>query len=108
MASMTMTASFLATGSTMAKQPLTTPRRGLIVAKASTPADGDKVSVEMKNREESSNGRRNLVFVAAATAAFSVAKIAMADDEPKAGTPEAKKKYSPVCVTMPTARICRK
>jgi hypothetical protein len=104
MASMTMTASFLA-GSTMAKQPLTTPRRGLIVAKASRTTEG--VNVEMKNKEESSSGRRDLMFAAAAAAAYSIARVAIADEEPRRGTPEAKKKYAPICVTMPTARICR-
>ncbi|XP_065867216.1 photosystem II 5 kDa protein, chloroplastic [Euphorbia lathyris] len=106
MASMTMTASFLA-GSTITKQPLTAPRRGLIVAKAS---NGERVNVEMKNKEEESvNGRRDLVFAAAAAAAaISFGKVAMADDEPQRGSPEAKKKYGPICVTMPTARICRK
>ncbi|KAJ4840303.1 hypothetical protein Tsubulata_022048 [Turnera subulata] len=63
----------------------------------------------MKNREESSsNGRRDLVFAVAAAAACSIAKIAMADEEPKNGTPEAKKKYASICVQMPTARVCRK
>ncbi|KAJ6670800.1 PHOTOSYSTEM II 5 KDA PROTEIN CHLOROPLASTIC [Salix viminalis] len=107
MASITMTASFL-TGSTMAKQPSTAPRGGLIVAKASTATE--RVNVEMKNKEESSSGRRDLLFAAAAAAAAaacSIARVAMADEEPKSGTPEAKKKYAPICVTMPTARICR-
>ncbi|KAJ6755210.1 PHOTOSYSTEM II 5 KDA PROTEIN CHLOROPLASTIC [Salix purpurea] len=105
MASMTMTASFLA-GSAMAKHPsTTTPRRGLIVAKASRTTEG--VNVEVKNKEESSSGRRDLMFAAAAAAACSIARVAMADEEPKRGTPEAKKKYAPICVTMPTARICR-
>lgn len=104
---MTMTASFLA-GSSLAKQPITTPRRGLIVAKASRATEEERVSVEMKKKEESSSGRRDLVFsAAAAAAAFSIAKVAMAEGEPKAGTPEAKKKYASICVTMPTARICR-
>ncbi|KAG6761016.1 hypothetical protein POTOM_034205 [Populus tomentosa] len=100
MASMTMTASFL-TGSAMAKQPSTTPRRGLIVAKASRTTEGE--NVEMKNREESSGGRRDLMFAAAAAAAYSIARVAIADEEPRRGTPEAKKKYAPICVTMPTA-----
>ena len=104
MASMTMTASF-PTGSAMAKQPSTTPRRGLIVAKASRATEG--VNVEMKNKEESSSGRRDLMFAAAAAAACSFARVAIADEEPRRGTPEAKKKYAPICVTMPTARICR-
>lgn len=48
------------------------------------------------------------MFAAAAAAVCSVAGVAMADDEPKNGTPEAKKKYAQICVTMPTARVCRK
>ncbi|CAK7331068.1 unnamed protein product [Dovyalis caffra] len=105
MASMTMTASLLA-GSTMAKQPFTAPRKGFTVAKASRGTEG--VNVEMKKKkEESSGGRRDLMFAAAAAAAYSIARVAMADDEPKRGTPAAKKKYAPICVTMPTARICR-
>lgn len=104
MASMTMTASFLA--STITKP--STPRRSLIVAKASRALEAEKATVEMKNsKEESSSGRRDLIFAAAAAAACSIAKVAMAD-EPERGTPAAKKKYAPVCVTMPTARICRK
>ncbi|KAG6629917.1 hypothetical protein I3843_14G118900 [Carya illinoinensis] len=107
MASMTMTASF----SVVTKLPASTSARrpGLIVAKASTVTDAEKANLEFKHnsKEESSSGRRDLVFAAAAAAAFSVAKLAIAE-EPKRGTPEAKKKYAPVCVTMPTARICRK
>ncbi|KAK4765300.1 hypothetical protein SAY86_026390 [Trapa natans] len=110
MASMTaMTASFLA----CAVQPVSAPHRGMVVAKAAARAvDGEKASVELKNigkAEESVNGRRDLVFAAASAAVISVAGAAFAeDDEPKSGTAEAKKKYSAVCVTMPTARICRK
>ncbi|KAJ8751269.1 hypothetical protein K2173_016450 [Erythroxylum novogranatense] len=107
MASTTMTASFLA-GSALTKQPLTAPRRGLTVAKASRATDEEMVNLEMKKREGNCSGRRDLVFAAAAAAAYSIAKVAMADVEPRPGTPEAKKKYSPICVTMPTARICRK
>ncbi|GMI97431.1 hypothetical protein like AT1G51400 [Hibiscus trionum] len=66
---------------------------------------GEKGSMEMK--QESSSGRRDLVFAAAAAAVCSFANVAMGE-EPKPGTPEAKKKYAPICVTMPTARICRK
>ena len=46
------------------------------------------------------------MFAVAAAAVFSVAGMAVAD-EPKPGTSEAKKKYAPVCVTNPTASICR-
>lgn len=72
---------------------------------AAKAVEGEKVSYD--NDNQSSHGRRNLMFVAAAAAVCSVAGMAVAD-EPKPGTPEAKKKYAPVCVTMPTARICRK
>ncbi|KAL4612256.1 hypothetical protein ACB098_08G155700 [Castanea mollissima] len=108
MASMTMTASFLAGAtSTVTKQhPSSSARRGLVVAKAS---EGEKTNLEFNNSKEerSSSGRRDLVFAAAAAAAaaFSVAKVALAD-EPKKGSPEARKKYAPICATMPTARIC--
>ncbi|KAK6937149.1 hypothetical protein RJ641_034179 [Dillenia turbinata] len=108
MASVTMTASFLA-GSTLSasKQPSMTPRGVSIIAKAS--ASSEQVVLDKKKivNEESGNRRRNMVLAAAAAAVCSVASVAMAD-EPKPGTPEAKKKYAPICVTMPTARICHK
>lgn len=78
------------------------------MAKASSAPEGEKGSLEMKksSSSSSSSGRRDLMFAAAAAALCSIAKAAMAD-EPKRGTKEAKEKYAPVCVTMPTARICR-
>ncbi|XVF19289.1 hypothetical protein REPUB_Repub11eG0097400 [Reevesia pubescens] len=106
MASMSMTASLLpSSSSTLSRLPPTTVRRGRIVAKAARADQGEKASWELK--QESSNGRRELIFAAVAAAAWSFANIAMGE-EPKRGTPEAKKKYAPICVTMPTARICRK
>ncbi|GMJ07082.1 photosystem II subunit T [Hibiscus trionum] len=106
MASMSMTASLLP-GSTSAltRLPSRPARRGVIVAKAGSADQGEKAGLEMK--QESSNGRRDLMFAAAAAAVWSVANVAMGE-EPKSGTPEAKKKYAPICVTMPTAKICRK
>ncbi|KAL0550810.1 hypothetical protein IC582_009874 [Cucumis melo] len=106
MASMAMTASFLPTTAT--KQPSATPRRALIVAKASTSNETSNVNLEVKNvKVESRQGRRELVAAAVTVAAATLAKAAMAD-EPARGSPEAKQKYAPICVTMPTARICRK
>ncbi|KAB2606182.1 photosystem II 5 kDa protein [Pyrus ussuriensis x Pyrus communis] len=105
MASMTMTAaSFLTAGSasTIAK-PSTSSRRSLVVAKAAARAPEGETK---KEESSSSSGRRDLIFAAAAAAACSLAKAALAD-EPKRGSKEAKEKYAPVCVTMPTARICR-
>lgn len=107
---MAMTASFLPV---TAKHPSATARRSLVVAKASTsgatPNDGSNASLEIKNlKVDGSQGRRELVAAAMTVAAATLAKAAMADDEPERGTAEAKKKYAVICVTMPTARICRK
>ncbi|TKY49605.1 Photosystem II 5 kDa protein [Spatholobus suberectus] len=103
MASFTMTASILGCPAVANRSAVATHRR--LVVNAARAVEGEKVSND--NDKEGSNGRRNLMFVAAAAAVCSVAGMALAD-EPKAGTPEAKKKYAPVCVTMPTARICHK
>lgn len=107
---MTMTASFLGgTAAFISKQlPATTAGRrgGAVKVKASRDvSDGEKMVV---NRDDSGNGRRDLMFAVAAAAACTLAKAALAEVEPKPGSPEAKKKYAPVCVTMPTARICHK
>ncbi|CAA2992238.1 Hypothetical predicted protein [Olea europaea subsp. europaea] len=100
MASMTMTASFLG-GSPISKQPPTATRRGeIFTVKASK-----EEKVVTGTNEEGNGTRRDLMFAVAAAATFSVAKVAMADD-PKRGSAEAKKKYAPICVTMPTARVC--
>lgn len=107
---MSMTASSFLNGSTSfstitATKPPATARRGLVVAKATSDSEGEKSNMQVK--KSSGSGRRDLVFAAAAAAAWSIGKVAVAE-EPKPGTPEAKKKYAPICVTMPTARICRK
>ncbi|MBA0817982.1 hypothetical protein Gohar_028062 [Gossypium harknessii] len=109
MASMSMTASLLpSSSSSLTRLPSRAARRGAIVAKATSANQGDKASLEIM-KQEGSNGRRELIFAAAAAAAAacSVANVAMGEEEPKRGTAEAKKKYAPICVTMPTARICR-
>ncbi|CAN1750878.1 Photosystem II 5 kDa protein, chloroplastic [Linum perenne] len=104
MASMTMAAASFTAGGSF--KPITAPRRAMsVVAKASS----NEMKATESNKEEissSNNGRRDLMFGAVAAAAYSIARVAMAD-EPKRGSPEAKKKYAPICVTMPTARICR-
>lgn len=104
MASFTMTASILGSPAVTNRSAVATQRRSLVV-NAAKAVEAEKVSYD--NDMDGSNGRRNLMFAAAAAAAVcSVAGMAVAD-EPKPGTPEAKKKYAPICVTMPTARICR-
>ncbi|PSR86817.1 Photosystem II protein [Actinidia chinensis var. chinensis] len=109
MASMTMPASFLGSSTAaISKTTISRHRQVAVVAKATSNVN-ESVSFKTENKEErgSSGGRRELVFAAAAAAMWSAARVAGAV-EPKKGTPEAKKKYAPVCVTMPTARICHK
>ncbi|GJR07215.1 photosystem II 5 kDa protein, chloroplastic [Tanacetum coccineum] len=77
------------------------------MANASNAAGVEKVVADEKKDATNTNGRRDMVFAFAAAAALSMANVALADDEPKRGTEAAKKKYATVCVTMPTARICR-
>ncbi|KAI4385381.1 hypothetical protein MLD38_003415 [Melastoma candidum] len=106
MASLTMAAASFVATSVVAKQPA---RSLVVTAKASSSQPQQKESIEFKVREEETGTRRDLVFAAVASAAMAlIAKAALADDEPKPGTPDAKKKYAPVCVTMPTAKICHK
>lgn len=96
-------------GTTLAnRSPVAATSRRLVITNAARGAEGGKVMVvNCDTKKESNNGRRDLVFAAAAAAVCSVAGIAVAV-EPKRGTSEARKTYAPVCVTMPTARICRK
>ncbi|XP_071709422.1 photosystem II 5 kDa protein, chloroplastic-like [Rutidosis leptorrhynchoides] len=112
MASMTITSSFLGGSAAIAvtKQPSTaTSRPGLVMmANASKMSKVEKVILDENKEENNTNGRRNMMFAVAAAAALSLANVALAaDEEPKRGTEAAKKKYAQVCVTMPTARICR-
>ncbi|KAK3223944.1 hypothetical protein Dsin_010969 [Dipteronia sinensis] len=109
MASMTMTSSFLGTttATMVSHSPATSRRRLAVVASASKRVEGEKVKLNIDAKKESNNGRRDLMFAAAAAAVCSAAGIAVAE-EPKAGTPEARKFYAPVCVTMPTAKACHK
>ncbi|XP_059286114.1 photosystem II 5 kDa protein, chloroplastic-like [Lycium ferocissimum] len=109
MASMTMTTS-LAGGSVAAltKAPAATNRPRVVMVKASSKVpEAENVVMSNKNETTNNSGRRELFFAMAAAAACSVAGAAMAEDEPKRGSPEAKKKYYQVCVSNPTARICR-
>lgn len=61
------------------------------------------------NAEEKVSGRRVVMLGVAAAAAVAVGSIQRSAfaDEPKPGSAEAKKKYASICVTMPTAKICR-
>ncbi|XP_022756806.1 photosystem II 5 kDa protein, chloroplastic-like [Durio zibethinus] len=106
MASITMTASCLGTTSLTKGSPRIAHRR-LVVANAAKGAEVESAKLSGETKRECNNGRRELMFAAAAAAVCLVARVAAAE-EPKRGTPEAKKFYAPVCVTMPTAKICHK
>ncbi|OMP04930.1 hypothetical protein CCACVL1_02097 [Corchorus capsularis] len=114
MASITMAASLVSSSSIQHGQ------RRLVVANASKvesvklSGSGESSKRQGNNGNGNGNGRRELILAAAAAAVSSVAAgsigigIAAAEGEgppPKAGTPEAKKFYASVCVTMPTAKI---
>ncbi|KAI3926344.1 hypothetical protein MKW92_041138 [Papaver armeniacum] len=110
MASLTMTTVSLSGINLSGKQSVNS-RRGLIVAKASNaseavPANLSYNSNASDSNKENKNARREIMLAAAAAAVFSLSGVAFAD-EPKNGSAEAKKAYAPICVTMPTARVCR-
>ncbi|XP_004228890.2 photosystem II 5 kDa protein, chloroplastic-like [Solanum lycopersicum] len=68
----------------------------------------DEKIVKKKEEKKSIGSRREWALaIMAIVVTSSFASVVMAE-EPKAGTLEAKKKYAPICVTMPTARICHK
>ncbi|CAA6662889.1 unnamed protein product [Spirodela intermedia] len=109
MASLTMPTSFFggAAGVSERSSPAASRRRLLVVKAVRPEAQGCAAAAEA----EGARGRRAAILAVAAAAVSAVGaaqNAAMADDEPKKGTPEAKKKYAPICVTMPTASICRK
>lgn len=68
-----------------------------------------RVRVQGRRRRR---GRRAVMFAAAAVALSAIgagaggASAAFAESDVKRGTPEAKKKYAQICVTMPTAKVC--
>ncbi|PHT33135.1 Photosystem II 5 kDa protein, chloroplastic [Capsicum baccatum] len=110
MASMTMTTSLASGGSVaaLARAPAATRPRVVMVKASSNTSEGENVVMSNKKEIDNAGGRRELFFGMAAAAACSVAGAALADEpEPKRGSPEAKKKYFQVCVSNPTARICR-
>ncbi|KAF7152110.1 hypothetical protein RHSIM_Rhsim01G0129200 [Rhododendron simsii] len=99
MASVTMTASFLGGATLPGGSPATavTHRRLLVIIRNCMPksvGEGGKISQEISKNDQSNSGRRDLVFAAAAAAVCSAAGVAAAE-EPKRGTPVARKIYAP-------------
>ncbi|KAJ4833345.1 hypothetical protein Tsubulata_000570 [Turnera subulata] len=78
---------------------LVSRRRLVVLANAGRGTEGETATT---------NGRRDLVFAAAAAAVCSVARVAAAAEEPKRGSPEARKAYAAVCISNPSATICRR
>ena len=108
MASLTMMASLSAVAAVAADRRVAAPRRGSLVvaraAKVECQEPAGKLQAEEASRVE---GRRAVMFAAAAAAAVSaIGGAAIAAPDVKKGSPEAKKKYAPICVTMPTAKVC--
>ncbi|RWV79325.1 hypothetical protein GW17_00059555 [Ensete ventricosum] len=99
-----MASSLVGVGAGAADRPSAScHRKRLVVAKVATQAQ----AAGTPDRENV--GRRAAVFAAAAVALCAIDRgMASADEEPKPGTAEAKRKYAPICVTMPTAKICHK
>ncbi|KAL5208818.1 hypothetical protein ABZP36_033253 [Zizania latifolia] len=111
MASLTMMHASLS--AVAADRRVVAPRRGsLAVARASAGGRGAECQQEVVQAEEASRrgaeGRRAVMLAAAAAVAAlsAVGGAGVAQAEVKRGTPEAKKKYSSICVAMPTAKVC--
>ncbi|RDX97124.1 Photosystem II 5 kDa protein, chloroplastic, partial [Mucuna pruriens] len=95
MASLSMTASTRGCPGVTKRWGVAVATQRRVVVNAAKAVEGEKISYDKD--KEGSHGRRNLMLVAAAAAVSSVAGMAVAD-EPKPGTPEAKKKYGP-CIS---------
>jgi hypothetical protein len=104
MASLTMMASLSAAVAVDRRVPAA-PRRGLVVARAAK-VYGQEPAAKLAVESSATDGRRAVVFAAAAAAVSALGSAAFAESDVKKGSPEAKKKYATVCVTMPTAKVC--
>ncbi|GLT54747.1 hypothetical protein SLA2020_279200 [Shorea laevis] len=83
MASITMAAASFLSSTTLSNRSPVAGSRRIVVTNAARAAEGESRCCLLRCRDGSAEG-------------------------PKPGSPEARKIYAPVCVTMPTAKICRK
>ncbi|XP_062219452.1 photosystem II 5 kDa protein, chloroplastic-like [Phragmites australis] len=106
MASLTMMASFSAVAAAAAPPA----RRGGFAAARAAKVERCQEPARLQAAEEAearpADGRRAVMLAAAAAAVAAFGGAGVASAEPRKGTPEAKKKYATICVTMPTAKIC--
>ncbi|OAY80268.1 photosystem II 5 kDa protein, chloroplastic-like [Ananas comosus] len=116
MASLTATASFVA-GGRIADRPSMSRRRrssvgvavAVAAAKLQSTQEAASPAPDAGRVDGGSGGRRAAMLAAAAAAVCALGQgIATAGTVPKPGTPQAKKFYAPICVTMPTASVCHK
>ena len=109
MASLTMMASLSAAVAVDRRvQQAAAPRRAVVARAAKIEC---QEPAKLVQAEESSSrgaeGRRAVVFAAAAAAVSAIGRgAAFAEPDVKRGSPEAKKKYATICVSMPTAKVC--
>ena len=108
MASLTMMASLSAVvAGVAADRRVAAPRRGgLVVARVAKVECQEPAGKVQAEETRAAEGRRAVMFAAAAAAVSAIGGAAIAGSDVKNGTPEAKKKYAPICVTMPTAKVC--
>ncbi|KAF0928972.1 hypothetical protein E2562_011063 [Oryza meyeriana var. granulata] len=112
MASLTMMASLsaVAPGAAVSGRVAAPRRGGLAVARAASGRAECQHEVAKVHADEArgAEGRRAVMFAAAAVALSAIGGggAAVAGSDVKRGTPEAKKKYASICVTMPTAKVC--
>uniref|UniRef100_A0A0A9HEK0 Photosystem II 5 kDa protein, chloroplastic n=1 Tax=Arundo donax TaxID=35708 RepID=A0A0A9HEK0_ARUDO len=105
MASLTMMASFAAVAAAAPSR-----RGSFAVARAAKVERCHQEPARLQAAEKAearpADGRRAVMLASAAAAVAAIGGAGVASAEPKKGSPEAKKKYAPICVTMPTAKIC--
>ena len=107
MASLTMMASLSAVAAVAADRRVAAPRRGsLVVARAAKVECQEPAGKLQAEEARGAEGRRAVMFAAAAAAVSAIGGAAIAASDVKPGSSEAKKKYAPICVTMPTAKAC--
>lgn len=107
MASLTMMASFAAVAAAAPS------RRGTFAVARAAKVDRCQqeparlaAAAEETAEARPAEGRRAVMMAAAAACVAAIGGAGAAMAGPKNGTPEAKKKYAPICVTMPTAKVC--
>lgn len=72
-----MTTSFIGSNSTIANQPPLTTQRKLVVANVVRSVKGDEMNESFEKDKEENNGRRNIMFAAAAVVVCFVGRMVL-------------------------------